>query len=113
MTWVILGFFILNPYPYLSTPYLYGEEYRFIMEMHRYIYKTYGLQRCLQNRGSYIYTVAKPTATGDGRRATSDGAVGVVVGGVATRPRRRTAGAVSTAAATCVGVGGRRATGGG
>src|SRR5258705_495719 len=26
---------------------------------------------------------------GDGRRGTSDGAVGVVVGGVATRPRRR------------------------
>src|SRR5258705_8895200 len=39
---------------------------------------------------------------------------GVVVGGVATRPRRRAAGAVSTAAAAAaggVGVGGRWATG--
>ncbi len=39
---------------------------------------------------------------GDGRRATSDGVVGVVVGGVATRPRHRAAGAVSTAAAVGV-----------
>src|SRR5258705_6522069 len=52
-------------------------------------------------------------AMGNGRRATSDGAVGVVVGGVATRPRRRAAGAAFTAAATCVGVAVRRAAGGG
>ena len=32
----------------------------------------------------------------------SDGAVGVVVGGVATRPRRRAVGAVSTAAAAAI-----------
>jgi len=40
--------------------------------------------------------------------------VGVVVGGVATRPRRRAAGAVSTAAAAVgVGIGGRWVTGDG
>ncbi len=56
---------------------------------------------------------------GDGRRATSDGVVGVVVGGVATRPRHRAAGAVSTAAAAAaaaavgVGIGGRWVTGDG
>ena len=52
---------------------------------------------------------------GDGRRATSDGVVGVVVGGVATWPRHRAAGAVSTAAAAAVGVGigGRWVTGDG
>src|SRR5258705_13265677 len=47
---------------------------------------------------------------GDGRRATGDG----VVGGVVTRPHRRAAGAVSTAAAAAgvgVGVGGRWGTG--
>src|SRR5258705_9376058 len=52
------------------------------------------------------------TGNGCGQQATSDGVVGVVVGGVATRPRRRAAGGVSTAAATVgVGVGGRWATG--
>ena len=35
-----------------------------------------------------------PGGMGDGRRAMGDGVVGVVVGDVATRPRRRAAGAV-------------------
>ena len=47
---------------------------------------------------------------GDERRATGDGVVGMVVGGVVTPPRCRAAGAVSTAAAATavmgVGVGG-------
>ena len=47
-------------------------------------------------------------------RATGDGVVGVVMGGVVMPPRHRAAGAVSTAAAAVhVGVSGQWATGGG
>jgi hypothetical protein len=40
MTGVTLRLFFLNPYPYPSTPYPYGEGYSFIMEMQGYIKPT-------------------------------------------------------------------------
>ena len=83
---------MLDPYPYLSTLYPYGEGYGFIVEMHRYIHKPTVLQTPLQNRRFILQRLLRAMGAGDRRRVTGDGVVvvGMVVGragrGAATWP---------------------------